>query len=799
MAEHAARSMKSTRADADRVRATSPEATRAPLPAGQSRSLPPALASEMSQRFGQDFSSVRMHADAQAQRSAEDEQARAYTIGEHIVWGRHAPPPDSREGKHTLAHELAHVVQQRRGGPPPVQAPNAAHEVGADRAAAAVVSGAGAVSVSGATGVGVARQPIDPRHARGYAGEQGMGFEQYPHSEGWVFVEGPSGAAGHNATAPGFDGVAYKPASNELHIVDNKSFKRTGNVYSATAITKNLGKNLNDLIAKVEAMPKKGFPHKAKVLSLLKQSRDALAAGKRLPSRVKLTVTGTGGNSTGVSERLQKLGVEFRDITRPPSGTATGGGTKGVTPPTPKAQAKAGAAKGVAAKTSGAKTSTAKSKSSAAKGTAAKTPTAKQATTSSASKAGTAKGTAPPPKSTGKTPGKQATTAKRAAAKPTTVKPGASAKRGTATSASKTIAPASKASSKSSAAPKKTTRNATPKPAAKASAAKTAAPGSTAKSAPPKPGASKGGGPKSTIKVTQSKTGANAKTGQAKRAAASSSAPKSRPGTAKASAAKSSKTKASPPRGKASRSLPAKPTASKAAMPKTLPPTPPKATPAPNVTKAPTPPPATAKPPMPEPVAPRPGVARPGVPEPGMPAPKGGGPSVGGAAMSVALPIVAGVIHNKAVEKRIDKQSDEQGFVPHNAPSGEGRLYDLGAWLLDPTREAERNVDPEKRFKISPWRKKVRNLANFTMPGSTFDFTWEDPYCGQDLFGNPEVKYRYQKVTYRKGFDGRLTVESGDATGTLDLNDVINEAIPDEEIDSRIPRGTCGDGEGGLA
>ena len=163
--------------------------------------------------------------------------------------------------------------------------------------------------------------------------------------------------------------------------------------------------------------------------------------------------------------------------------------------------------------------------------------------------------------------------------------------------------------------------------------------------------------------------------------------------------------------------------------------------------------------------------------------------------MSVAAPIIAGEIHNRAVEKRIDKQSDEQGFVPRNAPSGEGLAYDLGAWLIDPMRDAEKNVDNEKRFKISPWRQKVRNAANSTPPGGTFDFTWEDPYCGQDLFGNPEVKYRYQKVTYKKGADGRLSVESGNASGTLDLNDVISEDISDEEIDSRIPRSTCGGGE----
>ncbi|MFJ3137706.1 DUF4157 domain-containing protein [Streptomyces sp. NPDC086843] len=64
---------------------------------------------EMESRLGADFGDVRLHTDAVAQRSAEEIGARAYTSGSHVVVGR-----DGMD-KHTLAHELTHVVQQRRG------------------------------------------------------------------------------------------------------------------------------------------------------------------------------------------------------------------------------------------------------------------------------------------------------------------------------------------------------------------------------------------------------------------------------------------------------------------------------------------------------------------------------------------------------------------------------------------------------------------------------------------------------------------------------------------------------------
>ncbi|MGW7606454.1 eCIS core domain-containing protein [Streptomyces sp. NPDC054766] len=64
---------------------------------------------DMESRLGSDFSDVRLHTGAAAARSARAIGARAYTSGSHVVLGA------GGGDRHTLAHELTHVVQQRNG------------------------------------------------------------------------------------------------------------------------------------------------------------------------------------------------------------------------------------------------------------------------------------------------------------------------------------------------------------------------------------------------------------------------------------------------------------------------------------------------------------------------------------------------------------------------------------------------------------------------------------------------------------------------------------------------------------
>jgi Domain of unknown function (DUF4157) len=74
--------------------------------------LGPSTRALMEQRFGHDFSQVRVHADAQASDSARAVNARAYTVGRHVAFASDEYAPGSIEGQRLLAHELTHVVQQ---------------------------------------------------------------------------------------------------------------------------------------------------------------------------------------------------------------------------------------------------------------------------------------------------------------------------------------------------------------------------------------------------------------------------------------------------------------------------------------------------------------------------------------------------------------------------------------------------------------------------------------------------------------------------------------------------------------
>lgn len=114
----------------------------------------------MGARFGHDFSRVRVHSDRRAASSASAVAARAYTVGQHVVFGAGEYQPGSPAGQRLLAHELAHVVQQRSSGPVPARlrigAAGGPLERQADSLAAQVLSerspaAAGAATPTGAT------------------------------------------------------------------------------------------------------------------------------------------------------------------------------------------------------------------------------------------------------------------------------------------------------------------------------------------------------------------------------------------------------------------------------------------------------------------------------------------------------------------------------------------------------------------------------------------------------------------------------------------------------------------------
>jgi hypothetical protein len=85
-----------------------------PLRAGSARRgvlLPDALRARLESFFDADFSGVRVHVGKEAGAIG----AIAFTHGENLYFAPGRYDPNSREGVRLLAHELAHVIQQREG------------------------------------------------------------------------------------------------------------------------------------------------------------------------------------------------------------------------------------------------------------------------------------------------------------------------------------------------------------------------------------------------------------------------------------------------------------------------------------------------------------------------------------------------------------------------------------------------------------------------------------------------------------------------------------------------------------
>ena len=60
-----------------------------------------------------EITGLRIHDDVEAAESARSIDARAYTVGRHVVFGQGEYQPGSDRTNRLLAHELAHMQQQR--------------------------------------------------------------------------------------------------------------------------------------------------------------------------------------------------------------------------------------------------------------------------------------------------------------------------------------------------------------------------------------------------------------------------------------------------------------------------------------------------------------------------------------------------------------------------------------------------------------------------------------------------------------------------------------------------------------
>jgi Domain of unknown function (DUF4157) len=110
------------RRKANSERTPAPEAIRSELSHGQP--LAPLVRSRMESAFSEDFSAVRVHTDSHAARLSAQIDARAFTLGHDIAFASGQYEPGSIAGDALIAHELAHVVQQKGGHQVPMPASN---------------------------------------------------------------------------------------------------------------------------------------------------------------------------------------------------------------------------------------------------------------------------------------------------------------------------------------------------------------------------------------------------------------------------------------------------------------------------------------------------------------------------------------------------------------------------------------------------------------------------------------------------------------------------------------------------
>jgi hypothetical protein len=81
---------------------------------GEGQRLGGGVRARMEPAFGAGFSDVRVHTDTAAASLSARQNARAFTVGRHVAFGEGEYRPGTPVGDALLAHELAHVVQQRR-------------------------------------------------------------------------------------------------------------------------------------------------------------------------------------------------------------------------------------------------------------------------------------------------------------------------------------------------------------------------------------------------------------------------------------------------------------------------------------------------------------------------------------------------------------------------------------------------------------------------------------------------------------------------------------------------------------
>jgi Domain of unknown function (DUF4157) len=134
------------------------------------QALDPQVRATLEPQFGHSFADVRVFSDAQADRMARDVNATAFTVGQDMFFRDGEYNPESLQGRHLLAHELTHTIQQRGakhdGKALEISQASDASEIEADVASNNVITGQVA-QVNTAATVSVARE-AEHHHKAGW-------------------------------------------------------------------------------------------------------------------------------------------------------------------------------------------------------------------------------------------------------------------------------------------------------------------------------------------------------------------------------------------------------------------------------------------------------------------------------------------------------------------------------------------------------------------------------------------------------------------------------------------------------
>ncbi|MEP6815573.1 MAG: DUF4157 domain-containing protein [Marmoricola sp.] len=232
-------------------------------PPGPGLPLAPNQLARFSTAFDQDLGRVRLHTGGEASRLARSHGALAYTTGSDVVLGD-SYVPGTHGGDRLLAHELAHVVQQRpgRAGGAAANGDEARFEGEADRAAELAVAGqpVGELSTTMNAAVQLAPAADPPDSTLNY----GLGWFSFSPVKGSTYVEGEENYQLTALVVKNLLGKNYAPELRDKIIdafpkkltwEDARPTVKKGEPHHGALLRPNWMSTILDAFAKVNAVP----------------------------------------------------------------------------------------------------------------------------------------------------------------------------------------------------------------------------------------------------------------------------------------------------------------------------------------------------------------------------------------------------------------------------------------------------------------------------------------------------------------------------------------------------------------